>query len=108
MSPTIDNIEILRPIPQLIEGHSVVGQTIDMQQQQYAFLVQQHAQNSIQAIFTNEQQQQHQTSTMTQRKDENRAEVHERRNNHSDDEYDDEDDEEEMEDERVVNQIEVT
>nr|CAD2189872.1 unnamed protein product [Meloidogyne enterolobii] len=121
LAPAIENVEILRPIPQLLEDHSIAGQTtIDMhQQQQYAFLVQQHAQNSLQAMFSNngdEQQQQHlqqhlqqqqQTLNITQqrrRKEENRNEMFEQRrnSNHSEDDEDEEDDDgdEDMDEER--------
>uniref|UniRef100_A0A914KSA3 BZIP domain-containing protein n=1 Tax=Meloidogyne incognita TaxID=6306 RepID=A0A914KSA3_MELIC len=119
LAPAIENVEILRPIPQLLEDHSIAGQTtIDMhQQQQYAFLVQQHAQNSLQAMFSNNggEQQQHlqqhlqqqQTLNITQqrrRKEENRNEMFEQRrnSNHSEDDEDEEDDEgdEDMEEER--------
>ncbi|CAK5125565.1 unnamed protein product [Meloidogyne enterolobii] len=119
LAPAIENVEILRPIPQLIEDHSIAGQTtIDMhQQQQYAFLVQQHAQNSLQAMFSNngeqqqhlqhQLQQQQQTLNITQqrrRKDENRNEMFEQRrnSNHSEDDDEEEDDEgdEDMEEER--------
>lgn len=113
LAPAIENVEILRPIPQLIEDHSIVGQTMDMQQQQqYAFLVQQHAQNSLQAMFANSgEQQQHlqqQTSNITQRrrKDENRTEIFERRINHHSDDDDEEDDDEcdeDMEEDRGGN-----
>jgi hypothetical protein len=110
LAPTIDNVEILRPIPQLMEDHSIVGQTIDMQQQQYAFLVQQHAQNSLQAMFANnieEHQQQITNMTQRKRKDENCEMFERRNNNHTDDDYDEEDDEE-MDEDREGNHSEVS